>query len=103
MIVRHERSGGFAGITINAEVDSETLTARQASELKRLVEKAFPSDQPADKTEAEKFAMPDQFNYGFVIEDGTTSQTHEVTDESITDEMRTLSKWLITTAQKKKH
>ena len=34
MIVRHERSGGYAGITVNVEVDSATLPAKHANELR---------------------------------------------------------------------
>jgi hypothetical protein len=98
MIVRHERSGGFAGITITAEVDSATLPPKQAQELKELVEKAFPLDQPKKV----KATMPDQFNYEFVIEDEGKTKTYQTNDESITDEMRALSKWLIATAQKNK-
>ncbi len=98
MIVRHERSGGFAGITITAEVDSETLSAKDAKELKGLVEKALPLDQPKKK----KATMPDQFEYEFVIEDGDKPRKYLVNDESITDDMRALSKWLIAAAQKRK-
>lgn len=97
MIVRHERSGGFAGITVKADVDSETLSAKQANELKGLVEKAFPSDQPLKK----KATMPDQFNYEFIVEDEGKSKTYQVNDQTITDELRALSKWLIATAQQK--
>ena len=97
MIVRHERSGGYAGITVNVEVDSETLPAKHANELKGLVEKAFPSDQPLKK----QATMPDQFNYEFIIEDGDKTKTYQVNDQTITDEMRDLSKWLIATAQKR--
>lgn len=97
MIVRHERSGGYAGITVNVEVDSATLPAKHANELKGLVEKAFPSDQPLKK----QATMPDQFNYEFIIEDGDKTKTYQVNDQTITDEMRDLSKWLIATAQKK--
>lgn len=96
MIVRHERSGGYAGITVKADVDSETLSAKQANELKELVEKAFPSDQLQKKK-----TMPDQFNYEFSIEDAGKTQTYQVNDQTITDEIRALSKWLIATAQKK--
>ena len=98
MIVRHERSGGFAGLTTTAEVDSETLSAKEAKELKELVEKALPADQPKKK----KATMPDQFEYEFVIEDGDKPHKYLVNDESITDDMRALSKWLIAAAQKHK-
>lgn len=97
MIVRHERSGGFAGITVKAEVDSANLSAQKTDELKGLVEKAFPSDQPNKK----KATMPDQFNYEFIVEDENKTKTHQANDQTITDEMRALSKWLIATAQKK--
>jgi hypothetical protein len=98
MIIRHERSGGFAGITVTAEVDSETLSAKQATELKELVAQAFPADQPKKK----KATMPDQFEYEFLIETDGKPRKYQVNDESITDEMRALSKWLIVTAQKTK-
>ncbi len=96
MIVRHERSGGFAGITITAEVNSESLSAKEAKKLKELVEQAFPADQPKKK----KTTMPDQFEYEFVIKEGDKSRRHHVNDETITDDMQALSKWLIAAAQK---
>lgn len=97
MKVSYERSGGFAGITITAEVDSSTLTTKQADELKELVEKAFPPDQLKNK----KATMPDQFDYEFTVTDAGKTRTRQVNDESITDEIRTLGKWLIATVQKK--
>ena len=96
MKVRYERSGGFAGITITAEVDSSTLTPKQADELKELVEKAFPPDQLKNK----KATMPDQFNYEFTVTDAGKTRIWQVNDESITDEIRALGKWLIATVQK---
>jgi hypothetical protein len=98
MIIRHERSGGFAGLTVTAEVDSETLTTKEAKELKELVERAFPLDQPKKK----KATMPDQFEYEFVIEDDGKARKYRVNDETINDEMRALSKWLIAIVQKRK-
>lgn len=96
MIVRHERSGGFAGLTVTAEVDSADLSTKQARELKELVEKAFLLDQSVKK----KATMPDQFNYEFVIAESGKTKTFQVNDETLTDEMRALSKWLIAKAQK---
>jgi hypothetical protein len=98
MIVRHERSGGFAGISVKAEIDSETLSAKEANELKKLVGRAFPSDQSIAKTDA----MPDQYNYSFTVEDNKKKRTVEVNDENITDEIRALSKWLIAKAIEQK-
>ena len=97
MKVHYERSGGFAGITITAEVDAATLTTNQADELKELVEKAFPLDHLKNK----KATMPDQFNYEFIITDAGKTRTWQINDEAITDEIRTLGKWLIATVQKK--
>ncbi|MFN7926652.1 MAG: protealysin inhibitor emfourin [Blastocatellia bacterium] len=96
MIVRHERSGGFAGITIHAEVNSDDLSAAQSRELKKLVEQAFPLDQPLPK----KDTMPDQFDYEFIIEENGKTTTWQVNDETITDNIRALSNWLIATAKK---
>ncbi len=98
MIVRHERSGGFAGISVNAEIDSEMLSAKEANELKKLIGRAFPSGQSFAKADT----MPDQFNYSFAIEDGKKIKTVAVSDENITDEIRALSKWLIAKATEEK-
>ncbi|MBL8203758.1 MAG: hypothetical protein JNM09_05965 [Blastocatellia bacterium] len=95
MIVRYDRSGGFAGLTITAEVDSETLSAKEAKTLKELVEKAF----PLDPTKKKKATMPDQFEYEFTIEDHGKSRQYRVNDETITAAIRALSKWLIAAAQ----
>lgn len=96
MIVRHERSGGFAGITVTTAVDTNDLSAKETKELKERIEKAFPFDPPKKKTAT----MPDQFDYEFVIEDEGKTRKYHATDDTLTDEMRALSKWLIATAQK---
>lgn len=98
MIVRHERSGGFAGISVKAEIDSETLSEKEANELKKLIGSAFPSGQSFAKAAT----MPDQFNYSFAIEDGKKTKSFAVNDENITDEIRALSKWLIAKATEQK-
>ena len=47
MRIRFERSGGFANISLKAEIDSAELPPERAKELSRLVAKARPFDQPA--------------------------------------------------------
>lgn len=91
-----ERTGGFAGLTLRAEVDSEQLTPAEARKLKRLVEEARPFDQPAEA----KGAMPDQYQYDLEIEDEGRTRTIQTNDAAASEEMTKLIEWVIEAARK---
>ena len=100
MRIRFERTGGFDGLRLSGEVDSEKLSAAQAKELKRLVEGARPFDQP--RTASRSPQVPDQFQYELTIEDGDRTHTIQTGDAEASDELRELIDWLAETARKGK-
>jgi hypothetical protein len=91
-----ERTGGFAGLTLRAEVDSEQLTPAEARKLKRLVKESQVLDQPA-KAEG---AMPDQYQYDLEIEDEGRTRTIQTNDAAASEEMAKLIEWVIETARR---
>jgi hypothetical protein len=92
MRIRYERSGGLANIPLKLEVDSDTLPAGQAKELKRLIEGADLFNQPASPAAAKGVA--DQFQYEISVEDGKRKQTIRTTDTAAPAELLGLVDWL---------
>lgn len=101
MRIRFERTGGFAGLRLSGEVDSEKLSAAQAKEFKRLVEGARLFDQPHTPSPTQQ-QVPDQFQYDLTIEDGSRTHTIQTTDVGASDELRALIDWMADTARKGK-
>ena len=93
MRVHFQRSGGFAGLTLNSEFDSTTMSTEQASELARLIAesrffelpKAMPSMKP----------MADCFQYLISVEDGREKHSVELEQQSVPEHLQPLLKWLI--------
>jgi hypothetical protein len=98
MRIRFERTGGFAGLQLSGEVDSEKLSAAQAKEFKRLVEGARLFDQ--SRTPGPAPQTPDQFQYDLTIEDDDRAHTIQTTDTGASDELRALIDWLTDAARK---
>jgi hypothetical protein len=90
MRIKFERSGGFANIPLNAELDSAQMKPDRAEELKRLVDEARPFDQPS----APKANVPDDLHYEVTIEHGGQSKTINVSDTAASDEMKSLFDFL---------
>ena len=78
MRISFERTGGVAGMSIAATIDTEALPAHNAQELLRLVDAASFFDLPAT------IRMPaqgaDQFHYKLTVEDEARRHTVEVGD-----------------------
>ena len=91
MRIRFERSGGFANISLKAEIDSAELPPERAQELSRLVAKARSFDQPAPPTTT---SMPDQFQYEVTIEDDGRSETIKTSDDAASDDLKLLFDFL---------
>jgi hypothetical protein len=92
MRIRYERSGGLVNIPSKVEVDSETLPAGQAKELKRLIEAADLFNQPAEPPASQD--APDQFQYEITVEDGKRRQRIRTTDTAASAELLGLFDWL---------
>lgn len=93
-----QRTGGFAGLTLRAEVDSSQLTPAESRKLAKLVEEARLFDQPAPAAGA----MPDQYQYDVTVEDGGRRHSIQTNDAAASAEVRRLIDWVIKTAHKKK-
>ncbi|HWQ31598.1 MAG TPA: protealysin inhibitor emfourin [Blastocatellia bacterium] len=98
MQIHFERTGGFAGITLKTDVDSEKLPAREARTLNRLIEEARLLDQPARASGAGD--QPDQFQYEITVSDAGRTRTIQTSDAAVSDEMRELIAWLTRAARK---
>lgn len=99
MLVRLVRTGGIAGLKVQAEVDSEQLPPAQKREMKKLVEEAELFDQPARLSSR---AMPDQFQYEITIEDEGKTHSFVTNDAAVSDELLELIDWLSATAKNRK-
>jgi hypothetical protein len=90
-----ERTGGFAGLTLKAEVDSARLTPAESRKLKKLVEGARLFDQPAQASGA----MPDQYQYDVTIEDEGRTHSFRTNDAAASEEVLELIDWVIRRAR----
>jgi hypothetical protein len=68
IIIEFERTGGFAGLTLNKTINSNDLPPDEAAKLKELIFNADLTQQETKMTE--KAAFPDQFFYRFTVKIG---------------------------------
>ncbi len=97
MRIRVVRTGGFAGLKVQAEADSVQLSGARERELKRLAKQARLFDQPAKPSTR---ATPDQFQYEFTVEDEGRTHSFVTNDAAASDELIELVDWLIANALK---
>jgi hypothetical protein len=102
VIIRVERSGGFAGMTQRSEIDAQQLDPPERQELEQLVETSGilaadrgPSPGPGSSDPRTVGADPktvgaDQFQYRITIEHSGQSRTVELDEGSIPAEWRAL-------------
>ena len=95
MLIRVERSGGFAGLTTHAEVDSSQLSAKQAHELQQMLAAA----QPFAQKSRDSGAMPDQYQYDITVKDGGREQTFTTNDAAASEELQSLIDWVMKAAR----
>ena len=88
MIIRMERSGGFAGMTLRAEIDSEQLDEHERLALQELVTAADFFNLP-DRIEAPNVGA-DRFVYVFSIEQSGDSHTVEVNEGGMPEQLQPL-------------
>lgn len=88
MRIHFERSGGFAGMQVRAQVDADSLPPDDAKQLQAMVEAAEFFDLPA------KIASPasggDQFQYRLTVESEGRQHTVEVGDASAPESLQPL-------------
>ncbi len=88
MLIHFERSGGFMGAHLTADIDSSRLDSDEAHRLVGLIQDADFFALPANFTEVEGAA--DQFQYLITITDGSAEHTVQVSDSSAPDTLRPL-------------
>jgi hypothetical protein len=86
------RTGGVAGLRLEASIDAADLPPRARGELLRLVEAAGlftlrvePSAIPA---------APDRFRYRLVVEDGARRCDLRVAEDALPEGLRRLVRWV---------
>jgi Emfourin len=88
--IRLERSGGFAGITVNAEADSAKLQPAEAAELDRLASAVDFSGSAADAE-----PRPDSFQYHLVARHGADQHELRLGESQLDPALKELVGWLI--------
>jgi hypothetical protein len=96
------RTGGFAGLTTRAEIDTAALTAQQNRELQSLIEQAGLLDQPAPKKRPSQ-AVADGFQYDLTINADDHEQKLRWAEGALSEEMLALLDWLLAHRPTKKH
>ena len=97
MEIAFQRSGGFAGLTMAAEVDTEKLPAGEARELEHLVERLEASG--AGETAAA--GKPDRFQYEVTVRRGKQERCYRIGEQELTADARELVKRLTERARKR--
>jgi hypothetical protein len=97
MKIEFERSGGFAGMRIQATVDTETLSAEAADELRAAVEAADFFNLPRKITARDEGA--DRFQYRLTVDAGQQKHTVETSDAGAPDALQPLLRRLTVLAR----
>jgi hypothetical protein len=87
------RSGGFAGRTNRAEIDSTELDDTEAGELRHMIVRSGFFEVLALNPQA--LQMPDQFSYEITIEHGGKKRTLELNDTNVPELLRPLINHLV--------
>ena len=94
MNIHFERSGGFAGLRLSHDVNSETLPPDQGAELNRLVESSDFFHLP--KTVSAATPGGDRFQYKLTVKSGPTEHTVALDEAAVPEKLRPLLNWLTT-------
>jgi len=94
MRIHFEKSGGFAGISLGSDFDSENLSAEQTDELSQLVRESCFFEQPTVMRAAQP--APDRFHYRVSVDTGTQKHSIELDEASAPECLQPLLKWLAT-------
>ena len=98
MRIQFERTGGFAGMTVRGDIDTDSLPAEEAQALRKMIEAADVYSLPA------KLASPtpgaDRFQYTLTIEDEGRRHTVELGEGAASDALRALLRRLTVLARR---
>ena len=91
MHIVFQRSGGFAGITINFEVNTESLPPEEARQICEWVESAKFFELP----EVLNSSGADQLQYKISVEKDGKTHTVEIDERAMPASLSPLVKWLM--------
>lgn len=94
MRIHFERSGGFAGMTVNVDIDADSLPESERRDLASLVSRASFFSLPAQITGSTPSRGADQFSYRISIESGGRRHTVETSDGAAPATLIPLLDWL---------
>ena len=97
MKVRLVRSGGFAGIRLATEADSDRLPEEGARRLARLVEESGVLSLPPGASASAHGA--DRFSYRLTVETENKEHTVEVAEQDVPPALTPLIDWLVSRAR----
>jgi hypothetical protein len=100
MRISFKRSGGFAGLTLAADLDTASLPLNEAHKVQRMVEEAGFFDLPASIPAPAQGA--DAFQYVVTVEDEGKRHTVRTNDLTVPDALWPLLEYLTKTARTKK-
>lgn len=96
MHIAFERTGGFAGIHLGCEIDTETLSPEEASQVAGCVDAANFFDLP----EVSPSGGADQFQYKISIEKDGRTRTIESGERAMPASLSPLVKCLMASARR---
>ena len=91
MKIRIERSGGFAGIPLFNEMDTEELPLSLLHVAKKIIETKKISSLP---TKSSPKGSADHYTYKISIQDGTKLSVIECNQYDIKDDLKSLVKYV---------
>lgn len=97
--IKYERTGGFAGIRIAADIKPKDLSEEQAQTLMDLLDDLDFPELP--EYLSKESSMPDQFTYTITVEANEWKHTVVTGDESAPEKMQELLQMLNRIARKK--
>lgn len=96
MLITFERSGGFAGLITTTTVDTTTLPAAEANQIRNLVKAANFFQLPATIASDNQ---PDRFQYQLTVQEGTQQHSVTVGESTMPSTLRPLIDCLMAAAR----
>jgi hypothetical protein len=92
-----ERSGGFAGVSLHASVDTSTLPPDEAREIARLVDQVDFADLARRRPRPARGA--DRFQYDLTVQQGAARHQLSLPESAVPAELKPLLDRLIVRAK----
>ena len=97
MIIKVERSGGFAGIPVSNEIDAKILPTALVTKLNKIMKDKNSSTLPIKDTPR---GAADHYTYKISIQDGVNLKVIECNQFNIEDDLKSLVKYIENSGRK---